>query len=476
MGRPRSERLDICAPLLSLEKDLRGAGKRPTEAEIAKAAGLPVHSYRGFKNGVPSKRKSPTLAHLISLARYFGVPPETFFCGNDDPLTWRRRGVRWKLSGGAAGERERALRVAALRTLCGDSPDEIADRIERLMARRSVPARRPTEADIRRMARGGLALGLVEFDLSEGRDELLDAPLATALAEALRAVLPQDVPVPEIRVVRNMAHSDFRCDPIAPFFVTYEGHALVADFLTRNPSAYTLGIAGGLHVATFARSIGARTSPFPDLPGSDKRFTLVPLTLEPFSEHRFELADALVAAMGAKAGYLLGSARLEAPTLKPFGYLIDGEVEPQAIDVAAGLRRHYSQLDVAIFGCGDKQDDGWIQHTLKDLGIDLETTPATDVCLNMLSETGEPVPLPCGKGQRKLLGVGLRDLRGLARSETKLSLLLTSGAAKGESLLPVALAGCTNAIVCDQAAARVALDAARKRRGRARAGGGRRGT
>lgn len=476
MGRPHSERLDICEPLLSLEQDLRGGGKTPTDAEIAGGAGIPIATYRGFKIAIPRKRHSPTLGHLISLARYFGVPLEIFFCGNDDPLTWLRRGVRWKLSGGATGEPERALRVAALRTLCGDSPDEIADRIERLMARRSVPARRPTEADIRRMARGGLALGLVEFDLSEGRDELVDGPLATALAEALRAVLPQDVPVPEICVVRNMAHRDFRCDPIAPFFVTYKAHALVADFLTRNPNAYTLGIAGGLHVATFARSIGARTSPFPDLPGSDKRFTLVPLTLEPFFEHRFELADALVAAMGAKAGYLLGSARLEAPTLKPFGYLFDGAAEPRPLDAAAGLRRHYSQLDVAIFGCGDKQDDGWIQHTLKDLGIDLETTPATDVCLNMLSETGELVPLPCGKGQRELLGVGLRDLRGLARSETKLSLLLTSGAAKGESLLPVALARCTNAIVCDQAAARVALDAARKRQGQGRARSGRRGT
>ncbi len=40
----------------------------------------------------------------------------------------------------------------------------------------------------------------------------------------------------------------------------------------------------------------------------------------------------------------------------------------------------------------------------------------------------------------------------------------------------LALAGCTTAIVCDQAAARVALDAARKRQGGGRAGGGRRGT
>ena len=227
-------------------------------------------------------------------------------------------------------------------------------------------------------------------------------------------VLPQDVPAPEVRVVRNMAHSDFRCDPTAPFFVGFEAHALVADFLTRNPTAYTLGIAGGLHVATFARCIGARTSPFPDLPGSDKRFTLVPLTLEPFFEHRFELADALVGALGAKAGYLLGSARLEAPTLKPFGYLVDSVMEPQPIDAAAGLRRHYSQLDVGIFGCGDKEDDGWIQHTLKDLGIDLETMPATDVCLNMLSETGEPArqrsktcraPLVLARARLRLLAV-----------------------------------------------------------------------
>ncbi len=74
MGRPHSERLDICEPLLSLEQDLRGGGKTPTDAEIAGGAGIPIATYRGFKIAIPRKRHSPTLGHLISLARYFGVP------------------------------------------------------------------------------------------------------------------------------------------------------------------------------------------------------------------------------------------------------------------------------------------------------------------------------------------------------------------------------------------------------------------
>ena len=86
VGRPRSERINIRVPLLRLELELRGGGKHPTDAEIASATGIPKPTYSGFKHQVQRKRKSPTLGHLISLARYFGVPLEAFFCGNDDPL------------------------------------------------------------------------------------------------------------------------------------------------------------------------------------------------------------------------------------------------------------------------------------------------------------------------------------------------------------------------------------------------------
>jgi hypothetical protein len=115
-------------------------------------------------------------------------------------------------------------------------------------------------------------------------------------------------------------------------------------------------------------------------------------------------------------------------------------------------------LDVVIYGCGDKDDDGWIHATLQKLGLEPQPTPETDVCLNMLSEKGAAVPLPSEAGQREFLGVNLRDIRNIAGSRSKLALLLTSGRGKGLPLVLVARAHCTNAIVCDQAAARAALE------------------
>ena len=78
--------------------------------------------------------------------------------------------------------------------------------------------------------------------------------------------------------------------------------------------------------------------------------------------------------------------------------------------------------------------------------------------LNLLTAEGEPIELPESL-RPAFMGADLRHLRGLASEDGKLALLLTSGASKGRPLAVVARAGYANAIVCDQAAARAALDA-----------------
>jgi transcriptional regulator with XRE-family HTH domain len=458
-------RLSIREPLIRLEAQRRGREKSPLDKEIAEAAGIAASTYSGFKVENEDKRLTATLAQIVALARYFRVPAETFFEENPGLFLHERHGVRWKLCGEVSGTREQALRLAAIGVLLGEPIEEIAGGIRRLRESAELTAAPLDDHELRWMTRGALGLGLVEFVLSESQDEIRDDDLASELCAALEATpdwKKRQLPKPEVAVVRNLASETFTLDPIAPFLIARVAHRLVADFLRRHSTAFTLGIAGGFHVGTFVRTIGAVSSPFPDTPGSDKRFIVVPLTLEPLFEHRFILADALAGEMVGRAAQLLGPRRVDAPSFKPFGYLVDREIKPLLRDSVIRVRQHYSDLSVAIFGCGDKNDDGWISYMLSYLALTPEPphAPATDVCLNMLSGKAEHTPLPDeGSSPRRFLGVELQELKRITAHPERLALLLASGEKKGLPLSIVLRAGCASAVVRDQLAARAGIEA-----------------
>jgi transcriptional regulator with XRE-family HTH domain len=468
MAQSQVSKVRIRKPLIRLEKQRRGRKKLPLDKEIAQAAGIAPSTYSGFKAEKNDKRMSATLAQIVALARYFRVPVETFFEESPGLFLHELHGVRWKLRGEVSGTREQALRLAAIGVLFGEPIEEIAEWIRRLRESAGFTAAPLDDRELRWMTRGALGLGLVEFVLSESQDEIRDDDLASELCAALQATpdaQERQLRTPEVAVVRNLASETLTLDPIAPFLIARVAHRMVADFLRQHPAAFTLGIAGGFHVGTFVRTIGAVSSPFPDTPGSDKRFTIVPLTLEPMFEHRFILADALAGEMVGRVAQLLGPGRVDAPSFKPFGYLVDREIRPLVTDSVIRVRQHYGDLSVAVFGCGDKSEDGWISYMLSSLGLTPEPphTPETDICLNMLSGNAEHTPLPDdGNAKRRFLGVGMQELHRLTASPDKLALLLASGEKKGLPLSIALRAGCASAVVCDQLTARAAIEALKK--------------
>jgi transcriptional regulator with XRE-family HTH domain len=461
MARPKTDKFTIRDALLRAERILRGGGSTPKDHEIAREAGFARTTYAEFKKGGQgTPRQSPTLSQLEGLSRIFRMPVEFFFDRRKDPFSWQRKdlGMRWRYQLRAATDREQAHRLAADGVARGDAPAEIAERIGKLWASGGYLAGPPDEATLRWMARGGFAMRLVELEPTEHLEELQDLELAKRLREALSKVKPADVEQLRVRVVRNVAHPSFLHDPAAPYLVARLAHRVVADFLRANPSVFNLGIAGGIHVGSFVRTIGAATSPFPDLPGGDKRYMIVPLTMEPLFEHRLWLSDPLAGEMRARTAELLGPDRVRAPSFRAAGFLLDAKNGKLDRESLAHVRELFSDLDLAVFGCGDTADDGWIGHALRKLDLKPTATPETDVCLNLLDRSGEEIALYQNEHRRELAGVRLPDIRRLARRDNKLALLLTSGARKGLPLTLVVRAGCADTIVCDQAAALSALE------------------
>ena len=443
-SKRRRERLNIGPILLRLERECR---REPTDRETAAAIGITAGTYCELKSG----RRSPTFEQLELLCRYFDVPLRTFFPDQPNLFLRGRDGLHWQIRTGLGTAHLRALRDAADWVLQGRSLREVC---ERLAKTDPVPMRR-TEQTIATMVRAGLGLGLVRLVISPEATEIKDTALAAALSQALTSHAPPGCRV-EAHVVRNFGPPELARDPIVPFLAARIAHGLVARFLEEHPATYTIGIAGGGHLAALVHTIGRDSSPFPE--GGDRRFTLVPLTLEPFHAHHFDLADALVGEFHSRAAMLLGPGRVQAPSFKPFGYLEDHkrvEIDTHAI---LNVREHYLALDVAIYGCGDRSEDGWIEWTARMARDGFDPRPPTDVCLNPISEDGEPIPLPDHAGQRRAhLGVGIDDIRSLAAKIDKLAVLLASGASKGLPITLVVRAGCANRVVCDQAAARAAL-------------------
>ena len=423
-----------------------------TLSELARLDKIPKHS--------------PRLALIARLARYLLVDPATLFDRDNDPFAVAHRDLRWRIHGELVGTREYAIRIAAEGIVTGREPDEIADRIVRALRTVDETAGEPSVDEILSMARAGLSLDVLRLSSASGSVELEDPRLSAALAKALEAITPNGIR-PRIHVVPNLAHPDFGRDPAALFLLARLAHRVVAEFLAMH-QAFTIGIAGGPTLAAFVSSINCATSPFPDLAGS-RRYALVPLTSEPMFDHRFHFADALVGELCWRMSALLGAHHVSAPSFKTFGHREGQRVRDLKESGIYAVRHFYESLDVAIYGCGAPEEDGWISRMLDDLGVHLREQPVTDVAMNMLDANGRPIPLPGEPGTREFLGVSLRDIQRLAKSRKKLALLLTSGANKGLPLTVVARAGCANTIICDEAAARAALEVLGRERDKPRA-------
>ena len=423
----------------------------PTDTKVADSAGMQRPTYSEQKGRNP--RQSLSLRDMAGLEEYYEEPLAAFLDRESNPLLRWHEGIAWRLESRVAGVREHAVRLAALGAVLGHKPSEIAQRIHTAFTSEDNAARAPDADEVAHMAHGGLALGLVVPELSEHAGEIERPELSKSLADALGRLSTRGV-APEVRVVANVAHPGFGRDLVAPFLIARAAHQLVRSFLEVGKGR-TIGIAGGQHLDAFVRSTGPASSPFPSTPRGESSYTLVPLTLEPLYDHKHALADALVGELYARGNALLGPRRLTAPSFVPFGYICEGDVE-QSNEAITLARSHYPELDVAVFGCGDDGDAGWIRHAAVTLGLRLDRQPVTDVCLNMLDAEAKPIPLVIRGAESEYLGVALRHIEPVARS--RLALLLTSGASKGLPLTLVVRAGCANALVCDEAAARAALE------------------
>jgi DNA-binding transcriptional regulator LsrR (DeoR family) len=436
----------------------------PTLQRLADLIEIGHGTLSELARGERPPKHSPRLSMIARIARQLLLDPATLFNADSDPFAVAHKDLRWRNHGELVGTREYEIRIAAEGVVTGREPEAIAERI--LRVRRSVDgdeASEPSDDEILWMARAGLALDALRLSASSRGLELADDRLQVALAAALEAVAPNGIR-PRVYVVPNLAHPDFGRDPAALFLVARLAHRVVADFLAMH-RAFTIGIAGGATLAAFVSSINCASSPFPNQAGA-RRYTLVPLTSELMFDHRFHFADALVGELCWRMSALLGAHHV-APSFKSFGHRDGHHVRDLKHGISA-VHALYESLDVAIFGCGDPEEDGWISRMLDVVGVHLREQPVTDVAMNMLDEHGLPIALP-GEPGRAFLGVGLRDIQRLAKRRGKMALLLTSGANKGLPLTVVARAGCANTIICDEAAARAALAVLGRERDKPRA-------
>jgi hypothetical protein len=407
------------------------------------------------------------IRHMRKLATFFGVPIARFLVEEPDVDPRLCRGIPWRLRHDEMTVRATAAQLAALLAVRGEEPRAIHERVVGLYRARGLEPENGSEDWIRELVRSAMSLGLLyvypEYDL----DGILDAELSKALFEAFAREIP-GCPIRDVTVVRNLTRG-FHLDPVAPYLVARAAHDVIARFLARHPDAFMIGTAGGLHAALVASLIGAASSPFPGNGGVARRYTVVPLTCEPFVRHLYQLADASVGKWRDSGCALLGENRVDALTIRATGWRLGPGVLQLTPDAIMFVRDCYPRLHVAVYGCGDRSENGWIHAALLDNGIVLDGEAESDLCLNFIDSEGRPLTMRGGGERRDWLGIGLAELRHLARDAHKLALLLATGPHKGPAIRAVALARGANTLVLDQAAAEAALRELDARAGAARA-------
>lgn len=423
-----------------------------------------THAGIGWKKLGALRRNEilePLAGDIVHLAHVFMESIEAMFDREDSDFLLERDGVAWRLAGLPRNARSRACQTASAMLLEGEGPAEIRAALQLIYADRGISPPTLEDHDLLDFAASGFAMGLVRFEEFPKGEPCAneDVGLASALLMALekdaeehgvRTGTPN-----EVRVVKNLAHQAFGYDPAAPHQIARVGHAIVARHFERHQTIYTIGFSGGVHCATFVRAAGPESSPFADMFGT-QRVTMVPLTLEPFDNHALPMADVVVGEMVDRASCLLGARRAKGETFQSFGYLVDEQIDRREHGALDSVRRHYRDLDIAIYGCGDLENDGWLECALRRVSLPASARPLTDICLNLLDENGASIKLP---GGREFVGISQSDIQRVVERPGRLALLLTSGHTKGRPIVAANRAGCLDTLVCDQAAARAALSA-----------------
>lgn len=441
-----------------------GPGRRyPSAPKAAEKAGIDPERFKRLAQG----RADPDPEDIEKICRALNVGVEQLLGGHRDCIyETLDSGVGWRLGHELSCEDQIQRRDVTIEVLRGVSKEKIAKDLAVVRATDLPNAARTDDdreaqalRDIGWMVRGALELGLVDIVLPDDPFGCCDRKLGEALSRHLTSLTPDGHRV-DAWVVPSVAASDFNRDPVSPHLAARIGHQVVRRFLDRHADATHLGLAGGVHVGAWVGAVRGRSWPLPSTRTTDRGFTLLPLTYEPFQQHSSNLSDALVGEFARRAIARLGPRRIHAPSVKPIGFLSGREVGPLDATPISVIRQSYHRLDVAIFGCGNEGGDGWLRRMRAELGQVGDDREKTDVCLNLLDAKGQRVPLPLldQNGRNlELLGVDLDIIRGLAAHPDRLALLLGTGPGKGMPMQVIARAGALNAVVCDQAAARACL-------------------
>lgn len=438
-----------------LDELARGHGEK--DGAAAQRIGLTAQQYSTYRKGGLA-----TMRVVLLIAKAYNVGVDYVLRERPDLVLESNGDIGWRLSHELSRIDQILQRFVAVSVLRGYPREGIA----RELAKRRQPLDRESSEDeialayeeVGDLARGAITLGYVDLVATDPAKGFEVPGLSEALGKALTAASPGAREV-HASVVRNVAGPGFNRDPIAPFLVARVAHEVLRRFLERYPYTANIGLAGGMHVQALVQTIGPRCSPFPDPTRGHRQFTFMPLTMEPFYDHLYGISDGLVAEFARRGAAMLGPRRIEAMSFKPFGLTGNaGEIRLDPMSVGF-VRERYNRLDVAVFGCGTGPGDGWIDKMVHRLRLDAKEKVRTDVCLNLLDENGQLIPLEIEGRRREPLGVDLARIQTLARTKDRLALLLASGQAKGESMAVLAKAGAISAAVCDAAAAEACLNA-----------------
>ncbi len=100
----------------------------------------------------PAKH-SPRLMLIARIARQLLLDPATLFNRDNDPFAVAYKDLRWRIQGELVGAREYVIRIATEGIVTGRDPEEIADRIVRVLRTIDPGASEPSNDEILSMAR-----------------------------------------------------------------------------------------------------------------------------------------------------------------------------------------------------------------------------------------------------------------------------------------------------------------------------------